>query len=264
VELKIAAILIQAGILCGLLYVFGKDEADRDFQKVAMVVAVISLINFLVEALLAPKIGLWVLLVELAVIVFFVEKFCWLPWKRATLVALLLMIVNAGMAFGMAMLIAKMDASVDTAMGGTVLEKQMDEGMKVAGQLAQDLSRAAMADAENHEQEAEEEAQRKGKERSAAPPAAAVEPEASPRAPAVTASVEASEEGPDWDQAREQLVVTARMSDGKGDIVAVVNERMVNRGAKVAVHSGDYRYIFKLSLLTQEDIVWEPVRVDPL
>jgi hypothetical protein len=253
VELKIAAILIQAGILCGLLYVFGKDEADRDFQKVAMVVAVISLINFLVEALLAPKIGLWVLLVELAVIVFFVEKFCWLPWKRATLVALLLMIVNAGMAFGMAMLIAKMDASVDTAMGGTVLEKQMDEGMKVAGQLAQDLSRAAMADAE-----------RKGKERSAAPPAAAVEPEASPRAPAVTASVEASEEGPDWDQAREQLVVTARMSDGKGDIVAVVNERMVNRGAKVAVHSGDYRYIFKLSLLTQEDIVWEPVRVDPL
>ena len=35
-ELGLAVIFVKAFMLCGLLYVFGRHEADYNFQKVAM------------------------------------------------------------------------------------------------------------------------------------------------------------------------------------------------------------------------------------
>jgi hypothetical protein len=130
-ELMIGQILLQAFILCGLLYLIARHEADFDFAKVAMVVAGITFGNFFIELSLLPRIGLFTILVEIAFVVFMTTKFCWLRWWKAVIVSVLFVAAQVGMAFGVNLLVSKVDQTVDEA-GGTLLEQQQQDTVEAA------------------------------------------------------------------------------------------------------------------------------------
>lgn len=139
-ELMIGQILLQALILCGLLYLIARHEADFEFAKVAMVVAGITLGNFIIELTLIPRIGVFTPLAEIAFVVFMITKFCWVRWWKAVIVSVLFIAVQLGMAFGVALVVQKVDRSVDEA-GGTVLERS-DENTKEAVQIFREMMSA--------------------------------------------------------------------------------------------------------------------------
>jgi hypothetical protein len=136
-DLVFASIILQALILCGLLYLIARHEADFEFAKVAMVVAAITLGNFMIEKMLTPRIGLFSLGAEFTFVVLMIWKFCWLRWWKALVVSLLFVAVQVGMTFGLAMVVQKVDESVDDA-GGTVVE-QADENTKEAMKIFREM-----------------------------------------------------------------------------------------------------------------------------
>ena len=86
-----AAIIFDALILCGALYLVAKHEADYSFPKCAMVVAPIVVAPLVIAAVLAehlPPLTVLILVPLLLVpfAIYMVVKFCWVPASKAILV----------------------------------------------------------------------------------------------------------------------------------------------------------------------------------
>ncbi len=100
-ELMLAETFANAAILCTLLYLIAKHEADFSFAKVAMVVAAIQLAGFLTQAFLFERIGWFTLAVSFVLALLLVNRFCWLNMKKTLLVVILFCIFQAGTKIGM-------------------------------------------------------------------------------------------------------------------------------------------------------------------
>jgi hypothetical protein len=100
----IADITSNAVILCLILYLVAKHEADYSFAKVAMVTAVIGLVAFLVQTFLFDKIGWFTMAVVFVLATALVKQFCWLRWGKTILVVVLFCACHVGLKIGMAML----------------------------------------------------------------------------------------------------------------------------------------------------------------
>ena len=136
-DVMIANIFLQALVLCGLLWLIARHEADLDFAKVAMVVAGITLGNFVLQAVLAKHIGLFVIPTQIVFMVWMLCTFCWLRWWKATIVVVLFAAISFGMSVGFALVVKKVDSSVDAA-GGTVVE-QSEENTREAIKIFREM-----------------------------------------------------------------------------------------------------------------------------
>jgi hypothetical protein len=87
-------LLIQPVILCGLLYLFARHEADYDFWRVTMVATGVSVVSWICGMFLALH-GLapLALLVWFALCAWAFVRFCYVPWPKALLVALIHLIL---------------------------------------------------------------------------------------------------------------------------------------------------------------------------
>ena len=99
-ELMLAETFVNAAILCLLLFLIAKHEADFSFSKVAMVVAGIQLGGFLAQVFLFDMIGWFTLAVSFVLAFVMVEAFCWLNISKTILVVVLFCIFQTGTKIG--------------------------------------------------------------------------------------------------------------------------------------------------------------------
>lgn len=102
-----AAIIFDALILCGALYLLAKHEADYSFPKCAMVVAPIVVAPLVIAAVLAehlPPLTVLILVPLLLVpfAIYMVVKFCWVPASKAILVVAVFYVGHFAMNMGIA------------------------------------------------------------------------------------------------------------------------------------------------------------------
>lgn len=82
-------IMFNALVLCALLYLFARDTADYEFQKVAIVAACILVGNKVLQWTLAPYLDAFVALPMAAFTLFMLVRFCWVTVRQAVLILIL-------------------------------------------------------------------------------------------------------------------------------------------------------------------------------
>ena len=105
-ELMLAETFVNAAILCAILYLVAKHEADFSFSKVAMVAAGIQLIAFLTQVFLFDRIGWFTLAVSFVFALLLVMRFCWLNVAKSLLVVAIFFVFQAGTKVGFASIAA--------------------------------------------------------------------------------------------------------------------------------------------------------------
>ena len=120
----------DAIVLCLILYLFGKDDADYDFHKVLMVVAGTALGNTVLSVALSsalpPAYVAWARpLVEVAFSAFMVMSFCWISIWKSILVVLIFSLLHVGFGLGMTLVIRR--TLGPSATHKTMLEEQNDD-----------------------------------------------------------------------------------------------------------------------------------------
>lgn len=133
-DIMIVEIFLKAFVLCGLLYLVARNEADFDFAKVAMVTAGISIGTFFIDLLLQPHIGVLTFIPSIAFVMFMIMKFCWAPFWKALLVTFLYLVFNIALAIGVLLLINK----VNDSSGETVMSKH-DKDLMEARQMVHEM-----------------------------------------------------------------------------------------------------------------------------
>jgi hypothetical protein len=90
-ELMIGEIFLKALVLCGILFLVARREADFEFSKLVLVTCGITLGSFAMEAFLAPALADYMpffasatitFLLAATFMTFMVVRFCWVRlWK---------------------------------------------------------------------------------------------------------------------------------------------------------------------------------------
>ena len=88
-EFMIGDVFLNAAILCAILYLVAKHEADYSFAKVAMVTAVTGLGAFLIQIFLFEMIGWYTIGLVFLLTAAMIMTFCWVRlWKTVIVVTL--------------------------------------------------------------------------------------------------------------------------------------------------------------------------------
>jgi hypothetical protein len=88
-EFMIGDVFLNAAILCAILYLVAKHEADYSFAKVAMVTAVTGLGAFLIQIFLFDMIGWYTIGLVFLLTAAMIMTFCWVRlWKTVIVVTL--------------------------------------------------------------------------------------------------------------------------------------------------------------------------------
>jgi len=263
----VGKVFFDALILCLLLYVVARQEADYSFQKVAMVVAGTALGNLLIlvsaREHLSPVSQVWVLpLIEVGFSAFMIMTFCWISFWKSILVVTLFSVMHIGFGLAMGHLIRKALGSAEPAPAATV------QSAPAAPEIKQESVPVA----------------RPGKDRRGQPPArtnraAAGNPPAGPSpaagwagsAPSATPAArqpagrtpaagrgKGDSVGPvDWEAVRQQIEISG-IGGRPGAYTALVNHRPVAPGDVVSVLYQGKTYRWTVREITEREVRLEP------
>jgi hypothetical protein len=95
-------IVYDALILCGILYVIGRHEADYSFGKSAVVAGTLSVLSIALNLVLIVHMSFRLLLIVVPVVmlpvsVWLVAKYCWLSWPKAVLAVVLFYMAHSAL-----------------------------------------------------------------------------------------------------------------------------------------------------------------------
>jgi hypothetical protein len=283
-EIGAGMIFYQALVIMGLLYLFARQEADYEYTKVVLVTCGVVAGNFLLAILLAPKLGLLVFLLLLAYTAFMLEKFCWVSWGRAILIAVLYFALTIGFEMARVRFITGEWRTPKTEPEPEVW-KFPEEDARTAEALAvlKDMTPAYSnrpGDAVELDEPDEDETE-PGTAPAAAPapavPAAPLVPETAPPpslrplqhspAPRVAAPVAAPvapvpDDRLDWAGARSALRLRGVMKDAQGRTAAMVGTNIVPVGAEFSAAWQGVRYTWRLEGLVDRRAEWQQVRAE--
>jgi hypothetical protein len=265
IEMAIGQIFLRAFILCGLIYAFARHEGDYNFQKVAMLVGLIVVVEVMLQMTIGEKVGEWVAIPLMVIVVWLLMKICWLSLKKALVITAAFGLCNLGLNL------------IHLAIFGGELQKdpvqeELDNRYAQALEIVDDLV-------------GEEGGAGTGMPVEAGSEAEAMPPPARQPAPAATeantnvimrrvVSMRYSDEGGyagwyvtnlvavpiNWEMARSKIKVTARMKKNNKAAVMVNNQVLVVGGTMSVEHDG-LMYRWKLAGFTQDRADWEPVAV---
>lgn len=258
IELMLIEIFAQALILCLVLYIVARHEADYSFPKVAMVTAGITVGTLLVETLAKPYLGVWTFIPSIGFIAFMLMTFCWTTLGKSLVVVALFVLVHMGFAFGIAAFQAKY-MPPDAGMGAIKPDEETLELQKELGGLfgvpdgQSPSEEPAPAPAEaDPEPPAPQDPPREPK-----PPAAATETPPLPD----TEVGDPAETG--WDAAKKQLVIGGIMAGSDGKYVATIDGRVAEPGDTIIATHGDVVYRWQVKAITSRGISLEPLSSTP-
>ena len=287
-------VFIKAFLLCILLYIVARDEADFDFRKVTMVTAAIVLGAVILDAILTRYIGLFTLIPITAFVVFMVMQFCWVRFWRSLLVAIPFLILNIMISTSVASFRQKADAAIARGLQGPVSEEDTKEALLFLKQSFDDNTFQIPLEKKPPKMEESLDqillkklisgitmkqfpfnASGGGKIISVSPDGAKVkdrinmsansklsgikeeknEPEKDVSGPAVTVV--------DWQEAGKKLSVKGALIGKDGVRVAIVNNQMVKEGECVQVEHKKMIYRWRASFIRDKSVSWEQVEALP-
>jgi hypothetical protein len=280
-------VFIKAFLLCILIYIVAREEADYDFRKVLMVTAGVLFGAVILDATLTRYIGLLTLLPIAVLVVFMVMQFCWLRFWQALLVAVPFIILNIMISGAATSFQTKANAAISRGMQGPI----SDEDMKIALSFYQDGGRtnellAAMENARTKAPPVEDTLEQvifktiralfssnqppfktllAGKIAGRIPPSFLAAPEPvvmeikAPRPENNAADQEAIEQ--EWAEASKQINARGTLVGTDGVRVAVVNNQLVKEGELIQVEHRKMIYRWRLKIIRANRISWEPAEV---
>lgn len=118
-------VAIEALVLCGLLYLIARHEADFNFGKLFVVSAVIVFVALMFEVWMKPKIGWFVLLFDAGFVLFMLTQYCWVSVPKGLIVTVIFMLVQVVFAMVFLHYKAQLDKDAEKSMA-LVNERQKD------------------------------------------------------------------------------------------------------------------------------------------
>lgn len=271
----------QALVLCGLLYLIARHEADYEYPTVMLTTVGITAGNFMLGVLLFPKISFFVLPLIFLFTWWMLMKFCWVPWHKGLLVTFLFFAITIAYQIGKAYLVTGKfaltspygnSADIADTTPQRDYERQMKEGEEVLADLHESVERmnpqetatnvvipptpatsgdivavAPMSMGRAAETNVE----------SPARPERVPTPGQSQRAsPQIVADIKV-----DWPKSKSQLRIRGWMDDKANGRTAMVNEQFVPVNGIASVDYNGLRYRWRLAALDNFALRWEPVDV---
>jgi len=275
-ELMIAEILIKAAVLAGILYFIAKDEADFDFQKVAMVVAGITLGTFCIDTVFlfsmfglfaeeSPFLGLILRIglrfaANFVFVLIMIVKFCWVSVKKGILATILFFVFNSILVFGVQFTMAALSRSVDEA-GGSLMDRQMSETLEAAqmakemlGFSSDELSRQAEVEGRQY---ADGVALGPVDGPLAAPGEEAPEPEEPEFSVFKMETTDKKDDRPRGLRGSTDELMVSAVFFRDGRKFAVVNNMIIAEGDVVEYLSGKTTNRLRIAEVRQEGVIWE-------
>jgi len=283
-EWMIGEIFLKALVLCGILFLVARHEADFDFKKVALVTCGITLGILAVEAFVDPRIkellasrfesplpeivsGSVTLLLATAFTVFMVVRFCWVGIWKGILVAIVYIAFSIGLSVAGAYVVAKINQSVEEA-GGSKMEEANKEALQMFQEMMDQSSAEMMRQAQvesgmpmpavpgtnagvTHVPPPSEPV---SPAENSAPPPPAVEPP-----PPRIDELPAFARTPEWQAAQAKIKVSAVLVERDGSNVAIVNGDVLGIGDVLTVEVKKKLYLFKMAEITTDWVAWDPV-----
>ncbi|MFH0879837.1 MAG: hypothetical protein V2A34_09005 [Lentisphaerota bacterium] len=273
-------IFVNAFVLCGILFLVARHEADFEFAKVAMVSAFISLGNILLPGLLflslqqlglqgMPAFGIWVagsLLMITAFFIFMIMKFCWVSFPKALLVLVLFMAFYSAYAYVNTLVQGQEDNSLIMATHSMLGVETPDE--KEADNDLLKQIKDILGDTTNSVTPIDKASQEPSPPPtpSELPPAtASPNPDVGKKAEAVLTKihnqpVQADAMTTAWKESMKLIKVTGTMNRQTGEPpYYVVNGRLIYAGESIVVTYKGKRYRWRLEEASTNGLKWRPV-----
>lgn len=268
-ELMIGGIFLRALVLCGILFLVARHEADFAFSKVVLVTCGITLGSFAMEALLAPALAEYMPLLAVAAVTFLVEaafvtfmmvRFCWVRLWKGIAITLLFMGLRVGLNLAGAIVMAKINPSHEKA-GGAKIEKNKEESLQMfqemmatsSSQMMQQTKAEGMKPLSDPVTPNEQGAMTRPSMSSPAEPVAP--PVAEPPADELPAFANT----PEWQMAQAKIKVSAVLVEREGRNTAIVNGKVLGVGDVLTVEVRQKSYRFKMAEITTEWVAWDPL-----
>ena len=280
---SVGKVSVEALVLCLVLYLVARHEADYDFQKLVMVVAGTMLGNFLLYAgasvYLPPIHLLWVVpLLQLGFSAFMIKTFCWVTTGKALLVALICTLFHVAFSLGAALVARKLFGSVTPS--SVAVEQQNREMQEIKAEIMREMAQSADPFGAKGAAGTNASVRGPGATNTPAPPAVSAAPPAAvppvppdplvpaaaapapteaPPPPSTPASVaaQAAQPAADWATAR-KLIKIVGITGRPGDYVALVNQRVVNPGDLISVRHGDRTYRWTVREINRDQVQLDP------
>ena len=277
-------LFIKAFLLCILLYIVARDEADFEFRKVTMVTAGIVLGTVIIDATLTRFIGLLTLIPIAAFVVFMIMQFCWVRFWRSLLVAIPFLILNIMISTSVASFQQKADAAIARGLQGPVSEEDTKEALlflkqsfgENTFQIPQERKPPKMEESLNQillkklisgitSKKNLFKLAGDGKMPQPAPDEVKMETwtraqEKNEKSAGLEVNLtEIMSDSPAWQEAGKKISVKGCLIGKDGVRVAIVNNQIVKEGDCVQVEHKKMLYRWRASFIREKGVSWEPV-----
>jgi hypothetical protein len=274
-----AQIFIQAAVLCGILYVVARHEADYSFAKVAMVTAAIGVGSFIIESILWEKLGWFTVIPVLIFTAAMLMTFCWITLWKSVIVIVLFTGFHLLLNIGVAKLQHKMEKTVQESVlvTGPVDKSDYELAKEFHEQVASTLSGerpqtsqpapSTPTPTEPTEQAPRAEEKKKPDEpkktdkktlrdwaRQIEPELTPVKKEQEPAAPSTSIN---------WEEAEKKLVIGGKLRGAGGAYFAYVNRKLVEKGNIVSIVYNDTVYRWRVKSISEETVQFQPLDARP-
>jgi hypothetical protein len=266
--LTIGGIFLKALVLCGILFLVARHEADFEFNKVVWVTCGITLGNFALEAFLAPALIKYMpflvvaavtFVIAAAFVTFMVVRFCWVRFWKGIIIAILFMGFSAGLSLAGVIVTAKISQSVEET-GGAKIEQNHKEALEIFREMIATSSSQMIGQAKIDGGKLSPDLASPDTKGSMKPSAASSQAQAiASSAPGKPAEqLPAFANTPEWQEARAKIEVSAVLVEGDR-YTAMVNGKVLGVGDVLTVEVKKKSYQFKMAEITTDWVAWDPL-----
>jgi hypothetical protein len=266
-------IFIEAAILCTILYIVAKHEADYSFAKVAMVTAAIGVGSFMIESFLWERLGWYTVIPVFAFTAAMLMAFCWITLWKAVIVIIFFtgfhVLLNVG--------VAKIQYKIETAVQDSVLvtgpvdksdyelAKEFHEqvGATLSGERPKPSQPTSSPPPEEGTEQKPDESEKKEDKRSLRDWALELQPEAPRAAQPEKKEPEPVSPSTGWQEAEKKLVVGGRVHAGDGSYLAYVNRKLVEKGNTVSIIHKNMLYRWRVKSISKDTVEFQPLDARP-
>jgi hypothetical protein len=269
-ELMIGGIILKAVVLGGILFLVARHEADFQLSKLVLVTCGITVGTFAIEVFLAPALANYmpyvasaavVSLLAFAFVTFMVVRFCWVRLWKGFLVTLLFMGFSIGLSVASAIVVSKINLSVDKA-GGSMMEQNNKEALQMFQEMTSVTASQMMSQTAAENATSAPGLSNAVVEQAALTPLAtstqpvSVEP---PPPEPPSDELPAFARTPEWQAAQAKIKVSAVLVERDGSNTAIVNGEVLGIGDVLSVEVKKKVYRFKMAEITTDWVAWDPL-----
>ena len=252
ITLMLAQIFVQAFILCTILYVVARHEADYSFSKVAMVSAGITLGSTVIEALVTKYLGPFTILPVLAFVAFMIMTFCWTSLRKSILVVVIYSLAHVAFAVGVAAVASHFFPKPDmdqTSCGTT--EEQVEILRMIGFNIGDDGTSSTQTQETTIAETTPVQVETNG-----------LAQEPMEQTNAASSTVDSTE--PEWARAEKTFLIGGIMTDKDGRYVALVNGKLVEEGDTISVVYEDMTYRWNVRAVSRKGLSVTPLSRRPI